>query len=188
MTSSRSAARNWIVALAFEGYNSFFTRVPWGWARRWYLSRILGIRLGRGAAIHMGCFFTGRNIEIGERSVVNRRCTLDGRAGLRIGADVSVSPECMLLSLDHDPRDPDFATRPRSVVVGDRVWLGARATILPGVEMGEGSVAAAGAVVAKSCPPYAIVAGVPARTIGERPRGLRYRLDYHPLFGTDILP
>ncbi len=58
--------------------------------------------------------------------------------------------------------------------------------VLPGVDMGEGAVAGAGSVVTKSCAAYEIVAGAPARKIGERNRSLRYELDYIPLFDTDI--
>ena len=61
--------------------------------------------------------------------------------------------------------------------IGDRAWLSFRATILPGVSVGEGAVVAAGAVVTSDVPPYAIVAGVPARVVGERsPRELSYEL------------
>jgi acetyltransferase-like isoleucine patch superfamily enzyme len=99
---------------------------------------------------------------------------------------VSVSPECYLLSLTHDARASDFAAVPGPVVIGDRAWLGARAMVLPGVSMGEGSVAGAGAIVARSCGPYEIVAGAPARKIGERNRQLDYTLRYFPLFDTDV--
>jgi acetyltransferase-like isoleucine patch superfamily enzyme len=72
------------------------------------------------------------------------------------------------------------------VRIGDYAWLGARALILPGVELGEGAVVGAGSVVTKAVAPYAIVAGSPAKPIGERPRGLRYTLAYFPLFNTDV--
>jgi acetyltransferase-like isoleucine patch superfamily enzyme len=55
------------------------------------------------------------------------------------------------------------------------VFIGARAIILPGVTIGEGAAVAAGAVVTADVEPYAIVAGVPARVIGSRPRNLTYR-------------
>lgn len=175
-----------LVALAFQGYNSVFSHIPFHFLRRLYLTRVLRIRMGAGATVGMGCFVTGRLIGIGARTVVNRRCYLDGRGGLRIGANVSISPECYLLSLTHDVHSPGFGAVAKPTVLGDRVWLGARAMVLPGVEMGEGSVAGAGAVVAKSCGPFEIVAGTPAKKIGERNRDLRYELDYSPLFDTDV--
>ena len=61
--------------------------------------------------------------------------------------------------------------------IGDWAWLSFRSTILPGVTIGEGAVVAAGAVVTRDVPPYAIVAGIPARVVGERPRELDYDLN-----------
>ncbi len=57
------------------------------------------------------------------------------------------------------------STIPKPIVVGDRVWIGANATILPGVTIGENSIIAAGAVVAKDVPADCVAAGVPARVI-----------------------
>ena len=56
----------------------------------------------------------------------------------------------------------------RPVYIGNDVWIGDRALILPGVHVGDGSIIAAGAVVTKDVPPYSIVAGVPARKIRDR--------------------
>ena len=54
------------------------------------------------------------------------------------------------------------------VVIEDDVWVGANVTILKGVTIGHGSVVAAGAVVTKSCPPYSIIGGVPAKVLRRR--------------------
>jgi acetyltransferase-like isoleucine patch superfamily enzyme len=177
---------NLLAASAYYLYNHFVTRIPVYGIRHAYLRKVLGFGIGEGTAVHMGCFVTGRSIRIGRNTVINRRCYLDGRAGLTIGDNVSVSPECYLLSLGHDPQAPDFRAVPGPVAIGDYAWLGARSMVLPGVVLGEGAIVGAGAVVTKSQPPYAIVAGIPARPIGERKRGLAYRLSYFPYFDTDI--
>lgn len=177
-----------LAGAAFYGYNTFVSHLPGYGFRKLYLTSVLRIKIGKGVAIHMGCFITGRNISIGDRTVINRKCHLDGRVGLAIGKDVSISPECCLLSLDHDVHSPDFATVPGPVVIGDYAWIGTRALILPGTELGEGAVVGAGAVVTRGCAPYEIVAGVPARKIGERKQGLRYSLAYFPWFNSDVLP
>lgn len=177
-----------IAASAFYLYNSWVTHIPSYRIRHAYLARILGLKLGRGVAVHMGCFVTGRRIAIGDHTVINRRCHLDGRRSLSIGRNVSISPECYIVTLDHRTDSPDFATVEGPVAIGDYAWIGARAMILPGVELGEGAVAGAGAVVTKSVPPYAVVAGVPAKPIGERARGLRYTLSYFPYYDTDVAP
>ena len=67
-------------------------------------------------------------------------------------------------------------------MIGDRVWIAYRAVILPGVTIGEGAVIAAGAVVTRDVGPFSIMAGVPAKKIGERNRNLDYQLDFRPLF------
>ncbi len=74
----------------------------------------------------------------------------------------------------------DMADRGGDVIIGDRVWIGYGALILPGVKLGEGAVVGAGAVVTKDVEPFTIVAGNPARKIGERTKELRYRLNYDP--------
>ena len=175
-----------LAAAAFYLYNSGISHFPSYSVRHFYLRRVLGLRLGSGSAVHMGCFFTGRDIEIGNNSVVNRNCYLDGRAGLRIGNNASISPECYLLSLDHDPQSPEFACVPGPVSVEDYVWLGARVMVLPGVRLARGSVVGAGAVVTKSSDPYTIVAGVPAKKISERNSNLQYTPRYFPFFNSDI--
>jgi acetyltransferase-like isoleucine patch superfamily enzyme len=136
----------------------------------------------------MGCFFTGQDLRIGPETVVNRNTYLDGRGGLTIGSCVSISPECYIISLDHDPRSAAFETKPGPVVIEDYAWIGARAMVLPGVRLGKGCVVGAGAIVTRDVPEYAIVAGVPAKAIGERNRNLDYSPRYAPYFNTDILP
>jgi maltose O-acetyltransferase len=176
------------VALCYYFYNAVITHVPVYSLRHMYLRGILRIGLGRGSSIHMGCFVTGRRIVVGERSVVNRECYLDGRVGLEIGNRVSVAPQSYLLSLTHDPQSPQFATVGAKTVVSDYVWVGVRAVVMPGVRLGKGCVVGAGAVVTQDVDEYCIVAGIPARKIGERTRDLDYNPAYRPYFNTDVWP
>jgi acetyltransferase-like isoleucine patch superfamily enzyme len=120
-------------------------------------------------------------VHLGERTVINFGCLLDGRKfAITTGSDVSIGPEATILTLGHDPRSPEFADKGGDVVIGDRVWIGYRAIILPGITIGEGAVVGAGSVVTRDVPPFAIVAGNPARIIGERNRDLTYRLSFDP--------
>jgi acetyltransferase-like isoleucine patch superfamily enzyme len=164
------------------GYNSLIGRCPSRFLRWLYLRGYLG-SLGPGSSVQMGCrFLNGRKVFLGPRNVVNFDCMLDGRRfAIRTGADVSIGPEASVLTLGHDPRSAAFSDRGGDVVVGDKVWIGYRAVILPGVTIGEGAVVGACAVVTKDVEAYAIVAGNPARTIGERPRNLEYKLSFNPL-------
>jgi maltose O-acetyltransferase len=138
--------------------------------------------MGRGTNVQMGCrILHGRKIRLGERNVVNFGCMLDGRRfGIRTGNDVSIGPEAAILTLGHDPQAADFADRGGDVIIGNQVWIGFRAIILPGVRIGDGAVVAAGAVVTHDVDPFTIVAGVPARKIGNRKNNLNYRLHFDP--------
>ncbi len=101
-----------------------------------------------------------------------------------IGDNVSVSPEVTILTAQHRVDDPEFRVENRRVVIEDHVWIGTRATILPGVTLGRGCVVAAGAVVTRDVAPFVIVGGVPARPVGTRPESAAaYVLDQRlPLF------
>jgi acetyltransferase-like isoleucine patch superfamily enzyme len=155
--------------------------------RTFYLRKVLKIKIGRGTAIHHGCFFSGSNIEIGSNTVIARKCYLDGRVGkITINSNVSIAPEAYILSLTHDKDSPTFSTLARPVVIEDYCWIGARVLILPGVTLGRGSIAGAGSVVTRSVDPYHVAAGNPAKVIGKRHEDLRYTLKYFPLFNTDI--
>lgn len=130
----------------------------------------------------MNCrFLNGRRVRFGDRNIINFGCLLDGRRyDIRFGDNVSIGPEATILTLGHDPQSAEFTDRGGDVVIGDRVWIGYRAVILPGVTVGDGAVVGAGSVVTKNVLPYTIVAGNPARKIGERARDLRYQLNHAP--------
>jgi len=148
-----------------------------------YLKGWLG-GMGKGTGVQMGCrFLNGRKVHLGDRNVINFGCLLDGRKfQIRIGSDVSIGPEASILTLGHDPQSPEFEDRGGDVVIGNRVWIGYRAIILPGVTIGEGAVVGAGSIVTKNVEPFSIVAGNPARRIGERNKDLPYQLNYDPRF------
>ncbi len=176
------------IAFLYYFYNAFVTNLPLYWMRHCYLRNALRVRIGRNSAVHMGCFIAGRAITIGDNTVVNRNCFLDGRVGIDIGSNVSISAETCIISLDHDPMSPDFSTRGEKVSIADYVWTGMRTIVLPGVRLGKGCVAGAGSVVTKSFEDFSIVAGNPAKKIGERTSDLRYKPSYFPFFNTDVLP
>ena len=135
----------------------------------------------------MGCFFAGSNIVIGSNNVIARKCYLDGRIGLiEIKNNVSIAPETIILSMSHLVNSPTFESKIGSVFIDDYVWIGVRAILMPGITAGKGSVIGAGSIVTKNVEPFDIVAGNPAKKIGERTRNLQYTLEYFPYFNTDI--
>lgn len=169
--------------LAAFFYNNIVGHLPIRLLRKSYLRVWLG-SFGDGSAVQMRCqFLHGKKVHLGERNVINFGCLLDGRKfHIRIGNDVSMGPDASILTLDHDPRSPDLEDRGGDVVIGNRAWIGYSAIILPGVTIGEAAVVGAGSVVTKDVEPFAIVAGNPARKIGERSKVLRYHLNYDPIF------
>ncbi len=136
---------------------------------RRFVFMVNGVKMGKGSVIHMGCkFFYLRNIEIGADSVIGNNAFLDGRAKLSIGSHVDIASEVMIYNSQHDINDPKFIATEEPVKIGDYVFIGPRAIILPGVDIGKGAIIAAGCVVTKDVPENAIYAGVPGKIIGER--------------------
>jgi acetyltransferase-like isoleucine patch superfamily enzyme len=162
-------------------YNDALSHLPIRRLRSIFLRFWLG-SFGSGSGVQLHCrFLHGPGVALGERCVINHGCLLDGRRHpIRVGQDVSIGPEAAILTLGHDPRSPHFTDRGGPVTIGDHVWIGFRAIVLPGVTLGEGAVVGAGAVVSRDVPPFTIVAGNPARPIGERPQPMSYQLAYHP--------
>ena len=108
--------------------------------------------------------------------MVGSCAVLDGRRGITIGSNVNLSSGVWIWTLQHAINDPNFGTEGGPVEIGDRAWVSCRVVILPGVRIGTGAVIAAGAVVTRDIPDFAIAAGVPARVIGHRACDLRYEL------------
>ena len=131
--------------------------------------RLAGMRIGSGSTIHTGFrLYNPRNITIGEDSIIGEMCVLDGRDKLAIGDHVDIASEVMIYNAQHDVDSEDFHAISSPIIIGNYVFIGPRAIILPGVKIGEGAVIAAGAVVTKDVAPYSIVGGVPAKVIRER--------------------
>lgn len=118
------------------------------------------------------------NLSVGDYTSIPKGsvfyCT---EAELKIGKYVIFGPRPTIITGDHrtdvvgkyikDSHDK-LPENDAPVVIEDDVWIGANVTILKGVTIGHGSVVAAGAVVTKSCPPYSIIAGVPAKILKMR--------------------
>ncbi len=120
-------------------------------------------------------------IHIGSNSVINWGTILDGRKyRVDIGENVSIGPCATILTLGHDPQSEQFSDRGGPVYVEDRAWIAFGAIVLPNVRIGTGAVVGAGAVVTRDVDPFSIVAGNPARIIGERNNKITYKLNYHP--------
>lgn len=151
--------------------------------RSFIVKRLLG-EVGKGCSFLMGLEIrNGKNIRIGNNSVINANVLLDGRGGvLSIGNHVDIAQETNIWTLGHDVHDSNHKDRGGDVIIEDYVWIASRVTILPNVRLGKGAVVAACALVTKDVPAMAIVGGVPATIIGKRNNPLEYKLNYYPLF------
>lgn len=146
--------------------------------------RLAGVKIGKNSYIHMGArFYLPSGVQIGEGSIIGDHVFLDGRAPLKIGDNVDIASEVLIYNSEHDVQSEGFDPIEEPVEIGDYVFIGARAVILPGVKIGKGAVVAAGAVVTKDVSPFKIVGGVPAKEIGERKnKNPHYKLGRARLF------
>jgi acetyltransferase-like isoleucine patch superfamily enzyme len=131
------------------------------------LSEIIGSRIDARTTIFVP-FYTnfGKHIKIGKNVFINHACTFLDMGGISIEDDVLIGPKVNLITENHPV---DLAKRKqlelKSILIRKNAWIGAAATILPGVTVGENSIVAAGAVVHKDVPANTIVGGVPAKVI-----------------------
>lgn len=162
--------------------NHVFNKIP-SYIIRHFIYRVFyQIKIGKGSSIHLNCRINKTKIQIGINTAINRKCYLDSRGGLTIGNNVSISPEVHLITASHDVQSKEFTFYTLPIIIEDYVWVGTRATVLPGVTLGKGCVVASGAVVVKDVDPFAIVGGVPAKTISTRTKNLSYNCRWLPPF------
>ena len=108
----------------------------------------------------------GRHTKIGKNVFINFDCVFLDLGGITIEDDVFIAPKVSLLSEGHPTSSEDrHSLIPKAIHIKKNAWIGAGATILPGVTIGENAVIAAGAIVSKDVAPNTIVGGVPAKFI-----------------------
>jgi acetyltransferase-like isoleucine patch superfamily enzyme len=131
------------------------------------LSEIIGREIDATTTIFPP-FYTnfGRFIKLGKNVFINHGCSFLDLCNITIEDEVMIGPKVNLITENHplDPNDRKTVLL-KPIVVKRNAWIGAAATILPGVTIGENSVVAAGAVVSRDVPANSIVAGVPAKVV-----------------------
>ena len=113
-------------------------------------------------------FYTdcGKNIHLGKGVFINAGCKFQDQGGIYIGDDVLIGHNVVMATLNHEENPNNRANLIAFPInIGNKVWIGSNATILPGVTIGDGAIIAAGAVVTKDVEENSIVAGVPAKFI-----------------------
>jgi acetyltransferase-like isoleucine patch superfamily enzyme len=121
-------------------------------------------------ALKLAGYEIGKNVWVGKSLYIIDDNS--GRERLIVRDRVAIAPRVIIILQSY----PNFSriksiapTKRGNVVIKDDAWIGAGAILLPGIEIGEGAVVGAGAVVTKSVPPYTVVAGCPAKEIGKLP-------------------
>lgn len=152
----------WLMVLRFVGF------IPLHFVRKFFYI-LSGIELPLDSTIHIGAnFFNPSNIIIGHDTIIGDHCFLDGRASLTIGNHVGIASQVLIYNDEHDINSLDYGNSFGPVKIGDYVFIGPRAIILPNITIGTGAVVAAGAVVTKDIPDFEIWGGVPAKKISDR--------------------
>lgn len=138
----------------------------------------------RGTAAKLFVCKSGKNINIERNAIFSPRTEIGDNSGIGvnahlygkviIGNNVMMAPDCIIYVRNHKfdrldiPMCEQGSTEEQVVCIGDDVWIGGRVIILPGVQIGSGSIIGAGSVVTKNVEAYQIVAGNPAKVIGSR--------------------
>ena len=165
--------------MAYVGVaNHVVNRIPVNAIRVFLYRYVYFMKIGKGTQIQMGVKVRRpRSIVIGRDSNIHPDCFLDGLVTLTIGDNVDIGDQALLYCGGHDIQSPDYGPDKTPIVIEDYACIFARAMLIKGGRIGQGAVVAAGSIVTKDVPPYTIVAGNPARKIGERTRDLRYSLN-----------
>lgn len=135
--------------------------------------RLAGVEIGPRTLVFGRLTITGpgpvhKRLHIGADCIINAPLFLDLSAEIRIGDRVSIGHHSVFVTAHHEVGSPNFRAGVnigRPILVEDGSWIAARSTILPGVTIGQSSIVASGALVAKNVPSNALVGGVPARLI-----------------------
>lgn len=130
----------------------------------WLLKKS-GIKIHRSCRINRPFFTDNENIEIGKDVFINGGCFMMAAEGIKIGDNVLIAPNVKICTTGHD-LDPvkrkNGISNGRPVIIGNNVWIGTGAIILPGVVLADNCVIGAGSVVTKSTEPNTIYVGNPA--------------------------
>lgn len=156
--------------------NHIVSHIPFWIIRKMYLL-LCGAKIKSHSQIDMNVTFMDPNrLCVGHNTHINRQCLIDARGELSIGNNVSISLRSAIITGSHNHKSSEFEFIRTKITIDDFVWMGFQTTVVGNVHIGKGAVICAGSVVTKDVEPWSIMAGVPARKIGERPRNLKYSI------------
>lgn len=164
--------------------NYFIANIPFWFIRR-LLYILMGMKIGKNSRILMKTMVINpRGIIIGNRTIINEKCYLDGRGTISIGDDVSVSHYTRIITGSHDICSSDFRYITKAVIIENNVFIGSGGIILGGGYLKRGCVIAAGSVCKSGqYSEYGLYSGVPAAFVLKRDIEDDYQLgDWKPWF------
>ena len=151
---------------------NFFTGI-FNWLRGFYWSFFFK-KMGRNVIIHKGCIFMdAKNIVFGNNILLSHNVDLYGHGGLVIGDHAKIDSYSSIITHNHKYDQPGKLINEQGhvnekVIIGKDVWIGTHVVVLPGVNIGDGAVIGAAAVVTKDIPSFSVAIGNPARVIKKR--------------------
>lgn len=143
-----------------------FTILPWP-GRKWLL-RMFGAQLDKVLVYRTVKIYAPWNLVVGDWTCIGPRVEIYNKDKVEFGGNVVVSQDSYICTASHDVSSPAMALVTKPVKICDQAWVAAKATVLPGVMIGEGAVVGACAVVSKDVAPWTVVVGNPAHKVKER--------------------
>ncbi len=163
--------RGYFIRVLWVFVNALFLQSPFNPSsslKVWIL-RLFGAKVGKGCLLKPSINVKSPwLLEVGDHVWIGERVWLDTYFPIKIGSHVCISQDAYLCTGNHDWTDASLGLKEGRLVVEDGVWIGARATVLPGAMLASHSVITGGAVIAKATEPYTIYAGNPATAIRTR--------------------
>lgn len=122
--------------------------------------------------------YPGAVLRIGDNVVINNGTIISTRIRIEIGDGTGIGYHCLIMDSDGHPLVPGEPIKEAPITIGRHVWIASKVSILQGVTIGDFAVVATGAVVTRDVPPYAVVAGVPAKIVRMLDSSISWR--FHP--------
>ena len=138
-----------------------------GLLSRYVLLQTIAKKCGENVSIQPNVFLLNvQNLSVGDNVSIHPMCYIDATGGIEIGHDVSIAHGVTILSTTHDYHNPDIPIKDQGInlsptKISNNVWVGAKATILCGKNIGTSSVIAANCVITKDVAPNTVIGGIP---------------------------
>lgn len=173
--------KRWISDVNYIFLNCFIMNIP-SWYIRKFILKIYGLKIGKGSRIGIGTTIVDpKKITIGNRTIINEKCHIDGRGELIIGDDTSISFGTTIITASHKAND-NFEYYSKKTIINNHVWIGAKAIILDGSFISDLCIIGAGAVLRGKTEEKGIYVGNPIKKIKTREDKGEYKLNYKPFF------